>query len=182
MSYGAGVALQAAVYQQLRTNEALADLVGDAIFDAMPVTAPSGIYVSLGPEEVRDASDSTARGSRHDFVISVMAGSDSGAGFGAVKAAAVAVADALEAWVDEGGVDGFNLAYAVTPASTTDFIDFVVPELRKRGLLFVGLDVIGDYLTEVNVTSPTCVRELDAQFGLNIAGQLFDAIERRLAA
>lgn len=93
MSYGAGVALQAAVYQQLRTNEALADLVGDAIFDAMPVTAPSGIYVSLGPEEVRDASDSTARGSRHDFVISVMAGSDSGAGFGAVKAAA----DALEA-------------------------------------------------------------------------------------
>lgn len=43
------------------------------------------------------------------------------------------VADELERWVDEGGVDGFNLAYAVTPASTTDFIDFVVPELRKRG-------------------------------------------------
>ena len=49
-------------------------------------------------------------------------------------------------------------------------------------MLFVGLDVIGDYLTEINVTSPTCVRELDAQFGLNIAGSLFDAIERRLAA
>ena len=46
-------------------------------------------------------------------------------------------------------------------------------------MLFVGLDVIGDWLTEVNVTSPTCVRELDAQFGLNIAGQLFDAIEAR---
>lgn len=43
------------------------------------------------------------------------------------------VADELERWVDEGGVDGFNLAYAVTPATTTDFIDFVVPELRKRG-------------------------------------------------
>jgi glutathione synthase len=54
----------------------------------------------------------------------------------------------------------------------------VAPELRRRGLLFVGLDVIGDYLTEINVTSPTCVRELDSQFGLNIAGQLFDAIER----
>ena len=54
----------------------------------------------------------------------------------------------------------------------------VAPELRRRGLLFVGLDVIGDYLTEINVTSPTCVRELDAQFGLNIAGQLFDVIER----
>jgi glutathione synthase len=54
----------------------------------------------------------------------------------------------------------------------------VAPELRRRGLLFVGLDVIGDYLTEINITSPTCVRELDAQFGLNIAGQLFDVIER----
>ena len=57
----------------------------------------------------------------------------------------------------------------------------VGPELRRRGLRFVGLDVIGDYLTEVNVTSPTCVRELDAQFGLNIAGSLFDAIERSAA-
>lgn len=55
----------------------------------------------------------------------------------------------------------------------------VGPELKRRGMLFVGLDVIGDWLTEVNVTSPTCVRELDAQFGLNIAGQLFDAIESR---
>ncbi|MFN4060549.1 MULTISPECIES: DUF3168 domain-containing protein [Paracoccus] len=97
MSYGAGVALQAAVYQRLRADAALADLVGDAIFDAMPVSAPSGIYVSLGPEEVREAGDATARGTRHDFVISVMAGSDSGAGFGAVKAAAAAVSDALEA-------------------------------------------------------------------------------------
>jgi len=56
----------------------------------------------------------------------------------------------------------------------------VGPELRKRGMIFVGLDVIGNYLTEVNVTSPTCIRELDKQFGLNIAGQLFDAIEVRL--
>ncbi len=56
----------------------------------------------------------------------------------------------------------------------------VGPEMKRRGMLFVGLDVIGDYLTEVNVTSPTCIRELDAQFGLNIAGQLFDAIEARL--
>ena len=56
----------------------------------------------------------------------------------------------------------------------------VGPEMKRRGMVFVGLDVIGDYLTEVNVTSPTCIRELDAQFGLNIAGQLFDAIERRM--
>jgi glutathione synthase len=58
----------------------------------------------------------------------------------------------------------------------------VAPELRRRGLLFVGLDVIGDYLTEINVTSPTCVRELDAQYGLNICSQLFDVIEARHAA
>jgi glutathione synthase len=53
----------------------------------------------------------------------------------------------------------------------------VGPEMKRRGMRFVGLDVIGDYLTEVNVTSPTCIRELDAQFGLNIAGMLFDALE-----
>jgi glutathione synthase len=53
----------------------------------------------------------------------------------------------------------------------------VGPEMRRRGMHFVGLDVIGDWLTEVNVTSPTCIRELDAQFGLNIAGRLFDALE-----
>jgi glutathione synthase len=53
----------------------------------------------------------------------------------------------------------------------------VGPEMKRRGMRFVGLDVIGDWLTEVNVTSPTCIRELDAQFGLNIAGQLFDALE-----
>ncbi len=56
----------------------------------------------------------------------------------------------------------------------------VGPEMKRRGMRFVGLDVIGDYLTEVNVTSPTCVRELDAQFGLNIAGTLFDALEAGL--
>jgi glutathione synthase len=55
----------------------------------------------------------------------------------------------------------------------------VAPELVRRGLRFVGLDVIGDYLTEINVTSPTCIRELDAQFGINIAGLMFDAIEAR---
>ena len=56
----------------------------------------------------------------------------------------------------------------------------VGPELRRRGLYFVGIDVIGEYLTEVNVTSPTCIRELDQAFGINIAGTLFDALEKRL--
>ena len=56
----------------------------------------------------------------------------------------------------------------------------VAPRLREMGLLFVGLDVIGEYLTEINVTSPTCARELDAQFGLDIGGDLMAAIEGRL--
>lgn len=56
----------------------------------------------------------------------------------------------------------------------------VAPILREKGLIFVGLDVIGEYLTEINVTSPTCIRELDNQYGLDIGGQLMDAIARRL--
>jgi glutathione synthase len=58
----------------------------------------------------------------------------------------------------------------------------VGPTLRKKGLIFVGIDVIGDYLTEINVTSPTCVQELDKQFGLNISGLLMDHIENILAS
>lgn len=54
-------------------------------------------------------------------------------------------------------------------------------ELRERGILFAGLDVIGDYLTEVNVTSPTCIRELDAAQGLDIAGSLMDCLAARLS-
>jgi glutathione synthase len=57
----------------------------------------------------------------------------------------------------------------------------VGPTLREKGLVFVGLDVIGDSLTEINVTSPTCVQELDKQFGLNISGQLMDHIEAVLS-
>jgi len=55
------------------------------------------------------------------------------------------------------------------------------PTLRARGLIFVGLDVIGDYLTEVNVTSPTCIREIDQACGTDIGGQLMDAITVHLA-
>lgn len=58
----------------------------------------------------------------------------------------------------------------------------VGPTLREKGLVFVGLDVIGSTLTEINVTSPTCVQELDKQFGLNISGLLMDHIETTLAS
>ena len=58
----------------------------------------------------------------------------------------------------------------------------VGPSLRERGLLFAGLDVIGDYLTEVNVTSPTCIREIDRGYDTDIAGQLMTCIDGELAA
>ena len=57
----------------------------------------------------------------------------------------------------------------------------VAPTLKQKGLLFVGLDIIGDYLTEINVTSPTCARELDAGCGLDILGDLMDMIATKIA-
>jgi glutathione synthase len=56
----------------------------------------------------------------------------------------------------------------------------VQPMIRDKGLMFVGLDVIGDYITEINVTSPTCVREIDDQRGTDIGGLLMEAIRRRI--
>ena len=60
-------------------------------------------------------------------------------------------------------------------------VEQVAPALKEKDLLFVGLDVIGDYLTEINVTSPTCIREIDAAYGTDIGGQLMDCIMERLA-
>jgi len=85
----------------------------------------------------------------------------------------------------EGSFKG-NLAAGATgvgqPLSDRDryLCEQIAPTLKAKGLMFVGLDVIGDYITEINVTSPTCIRELDTQFDLNIAATLFDAIEERL--
>jgi glutathione synthase len=58
----------------------------------------------------------------------------------------------------------------------------VGPVLRERGVIFAGLDVIGDYLTEINVTSPTGIRELQKLGGLDVAGTLLDALDVRLVA
>lgn len=57
----------------------------------------------------------------------------------------------------------------------------VGPTLKRRGVLFAGLDVIGDWLTEINITSPTGIRELDAAFGINISAQLLDTLASRLS-
>ncbi|GAA5194048.1 glutathione synthase [Ferrimonas gelatinilytica] len=88
--------------------------------------------------------------------------------------------------IPQGGETRGNLAAGgrgeARPLSESDWAiaRSVAPELKKRGLIFVGLDVIGDRLTEVNVTSPTCVREIDAAFGTNISALLMDAIEKHL--
>jgi glutathione synthase len=68
------------------------------------------------------------------------------------------------------------------PLSATDMLiaETIAPELKKRGLFFVGLDVIGDKITEINVTSPTCIREIEAAYPINISGKLMDAIESNL--
>ncbi|NAW67515.1 glutathione synthase [Photobacterium halotolerans] len=68
------------------------------------------------------------------------------------------------------------------PLSETDrkIAEAVAPALKEKGLIFVGLDVIGDKLTEINVTSPTCIREIEAAYDISITGKLMDAIERRL--
>lgn len=98
MSYLGAISLQGAVYEELRTDPGVHALVGDAVYDAMPVTPPGGTYVSLGPEVVRDAGDQTARGAEHEFVVSVLSGADQdNDGFHGVKRAAEAVAAALDA-------------------------------------------------------------------------------------
>ncbi|MFY2824793.1 DUF3168 domain-containing protein [Ruegeria sp. MALMAid1280] len=93
MSYGVSAALQAAVYQQLSGDARVSTLSGAAIYDAVPTGSVPQTNVTLGPEEVQDASDRTGAGAVHRFTVSVMS---EAAGFGAAKALAGAVCDALE--------------------------------------------------------------------------------------
>jgi glutathione synthase len=80
-----------------------------------------------------------------------------------------------------------NLHVGGTAARTTltrrehEICERLGPELRARGLIFVGIDVIGDYLTEINVTSPTGIQEIGRYDGVDLAGRIWDAIERRIA-
>lgn len=92
MSYAMAAALQEAVFEALTGDAALTALVGDAVYDVVPAGSLPPLYVSLGPEEVRDASDKTAGAARHDFTVSVIAGDS---GFHAAKTAAAAVGAVL---------------------------------------------------------------------------------------
>lgn len=92
MSYGAAAALQAAIYQRLTADSVLDALVSGAIYDSIPPGNAPGTYVSIGPEDVRDASDQVGRGAFHEFVISVVTDQ---AGFQSAKAVAAAISDSL---------------------------------------------------------------------------------------
>ena len=92
MSYGVSAALQAAVYERLAGDAALAALVGGAIYDVVPAGQLPETYVSLGPEDVTDRSDKSGRGAEHRFTVSVVS---EAAGFQTAKAAAGAASDAL---------------------------------------------------------------------------------------
>ncbi|MEL6840852.1 MAG: DUF3168 domain-containing protein [Pseudomonadota bacterium] len=92
MSYGVAGALQAAVFQALSADVALGALVNGAIYDALPAGALPALYVILGSEDVKDASDQTGGGALHEFTVSVVTEQ---AGFASAKDAAAAVSDAL---------------------------------------------------------------------------------------
>ncbi|MFM2356041.1 MAG: hypothetical protein RLZZ528_1777 [Pseudomonadota bacterium] len=92
MSYGTAAALQAAVFQRLTADTVLAGLVGSAIYDSAPPGSTDGTYVSIGPEDSRDASDQTSRGALHEFVVSVVT---TQAGFQTAKTVASAISDSL---------------------------------------------------------------------------------------
>lgn len=92
MSYGVSAALQAAIYAALTSNTALTDLVGQAIYDAVPAGDVPDLYVRFGSETVREASDGSGAGAAHSLTISVIT---TNPGFASAKAAAAAVSDAL---------------------------------------------------------------------------------------
>lgn len=92
MSYGMTAALQSAVYGCLSADAGLAAIVGSNVFDAMPPGPEPEIYVTLGPETVRDRSDGSEGGALHEFSVSVVT---TGAGFHLAKEAAAAVSDAV---------------------------------------------------------------------------------------
>lgn len=92
MSYAVSAALQAALYERLVTDSGVTAAVGEHVYDVVPPGRIPALYVSLGPEEVRDRSDKSGHGAQHDFTIGVVTDA---AGFQSAKEAAAAVSDAL---------------------------------------------------------------------------------------
>ena len=113
MSYAVAAALQAGVYETLRDDAGVGDLVGHRIYDAVPKGRLPDLYVALGPETALDASDKTGRGAWHEFAVSVI--SDD-AGFQGAKEVSAAVCDALidtEMGLERGRLVALNFKRAV---------------------------------------------------------------------
>lgn len=112
MSYAVTAALQEAVYEKLTMDSAVAMLSDGAIYDALPPGPVPSIYVSLGPERVRDASDVVGDGAVHDFSVTVVT---DGAGFHTAKTLAAAISDALtdaDMTLSRGSLTGLNFLRA----------------------------------------------------------------------
>ena len=135
MSFAASVALQGAVYQCLRGDAALHDLVGDAIFDAMPVEAPAGVFVSLGPEDVRDAGD------RDDLARAGAVDGDALQRFGAEQL---------------GELDVLDGAVLLAPGDGLALLDLAVEDAQQREATVGTADRTGvemEALTSVSVAA-----------------------------
>lgn len=129
MSYGVASALQSAVYERLVADVDLATLVGPAIYDEVPPGVLPSLYVSLGPETVRDKSDQTGRGAQHEFTVTVVTDL---AGFATAKQAAGLVSDALvdaPLMLDRGTLIGLNFYKATAVRSKSS-------EQREINLIF----------------------------------------------
>ena len=132
MSYGVSAALQAAVYQHLLADAAVAGLVGTAVYDALPAGTLPSTYVSLGPEVVRDRSDKTGAGAEHEVTVSVVtdAAGDQGA-----KAVAGAVSDALvdaDLVLSRGSLVGLWFVKAVARSDGTSGLRRIDLKFRAR--------------------------------------------------
>lgn len=132
MSYGVSAALQGAVFQHLSADPDLAALVGTAIYDALPSGTLPSLYVSLGPETVRDMSDKTGSGAEHEFIVSVVTDA---AGFQAAKSVAAAINDALvdaDLMLTRGRLVALNFYRATAKREGTGLVRRIDLKFRAR--------------------------------------------------
>lgn len=132
MSYALSAGLQSAVFNALATYGPLQAVVGSAIYDAVPAGALPGIYVTLGAEAVRDASDKTGAGAVHELSLSVITES---AGFQQAKEAAAAISDALvdqEMTLSRGRLVSLTFARAVAKRENNGLLRRIDLTFRAR--------------------------------------------------
>lgn len=132
MSYGFAPALQEAIYQRLIADATVMELSNGAVYDAAPPGPTPGAYVTLGAEDVRDASDASGAGARHDFTVSVVS---DGAGFYGIKQLAAAVSDAVldgDLVLDAGRIVGVWFRRATAQRREKDGIRRIDLRFRAR--------------------------------------------------